>query len=51
MDIPYSTVMSLQGLFGGFEQASHLAPGGNPMMSFVLATADRQAKGPSSVPQ
>eukprot|EP00063_Salmo_salar_P009621 XP_013984456.1 PREDICTED: protein INCA1 [Salmo salar] len=34
-----------EGLFGGFEQASHLAPGGNPMMSFVLATADRQAKG------
>ncbi|KAK6305533.1 hypothetical protein J4Q44_G00243130 [Coregonus suidteri] len=34
-----------EGMFGGFEQASHLAPGGNPMMSFVLATADRQAKG------
>ncbi|XP_055791406.1 tumor necrosis factor ligand superfamily member 13 isoform X2 [Salvelinus fontinalis] len=34
-----------EGLLGGFEQASHLAPGGNPMMSFVLATADRQAKG------
>ncbi|KAJ7996671.1 hypothetical protein DPEC_G00239450 [Dallia pectoralis] len=34
-----------QGLFGGFEQASYLAPGGNPMMSFVLATASRQPTG------
>ena len=45
VNIPYSTVMSLQSLFGGLEQASHLAPGGSTMMSFFLATADRQAKG------
>ncbi|KAL4659955.1 hypothetical protein GN956_G1089 [Arapaima gigas] len=28
--------------FGGYEKELSLVPGGNPMMSFVLATADRQ---------
>ena len=43
--------LCIQSLFGGFEEAPHLAPGGNPMMSFVLATADRQAKGAWQSPQ
>ncbi|XP_062341649.1 uncharacterized protein LOC134039659 isoform X2 [Osmerus eperlanus] len=43
--IPEHTTFRPESLFGGFEEAPHLAPGGNPMMSFVLATADRQAKG------